>query len=100
MGAFLLLFGPAILFGILCRSFGLATLCMIIGTAYLCFSDDARRVETCEDKTVISVGGCNRYGTCRVGNSDGSDGYARFPLVDRVSVECNTVIGPVWWDKR
>lgn len=89
---------PAIL-GILTRSAGVFGLLMVLGTVYLMQSDTNRRENICVDKKVIQVGGCSRYGDCRVLNDDGTDGFARMPLAGMISSECHTKENPVWWDR-
>ena len=71
---------------------------MLAGVTYLGASDQFRLVTTCESKKVVEVGGCGRFGDCRVALEDGTLAYAKYPIAGYPSRICTTTEKSVWWE--
>lgn len=96
---FLLMFIVPLIIGVLCRSFNIGAFLMIVTVIYAAVADENRFENHCSTKMVKAIGGCGRYGKCRVEFADGSDGMVDYPLVGHEEQACTTVKHPIWFDR-
>lgn len=79
---------------------GLAFLWIAIVFGSVWFYSAHTEYDVCEKGKVVSIGGCGRYGECKVKLESGTIGQTSYPLMGEVSEVCAHKTHPFAWSTK